>query len=95
MIQDARHEIGQSILVSRRGILAIKPRLVPILGVTRQASIREDGVSSSLDGDSAKFQDGPVCILVWAVQIGKLLEEFDTGLHLKVYFTEDLKVANV
>ena len=74
----------QWILVSRRGIFAVKPRLIPILRVTRQACIREDGISSTLNRYSAKFQAGPVRELILAVQVKIFPKEVDAGLLLKV-----------
>ena len=85
----------QWIFISRRGIFAIKPRLVPILGVTWQADKREDSISSALNRDPAKFQAGPVRELILAVQIKIFSKEIDVGLLLKVYFAENLKIANV
>ena len=82
----------QWILVSRRSIFAIKPCLIPIFWVTRQACIREDGISSALYRDSAEFQVVPVREFILAVQIKIFPKKVDDGLLLKVYFTEDLEV---
>ena len=85
----------QWILVRRRSIFAVKPCLIPIFWMTRQASIREDGVSSALNRNSAKFQARAVRELSLAVQIKIFSEEIDAGLLLKVYFIEDLKIADI
>ena len=85
----------QWILVSRRGIFAIKPCTIPIFWVTRQASIGEDGVSSALNRNSAKSQARVIRELILAVQIKEFSEKFNAGLLLKVYFAEDLKVADI
>ena len=85
----------QWILISRRGVFAVKPCLVPIFGVTRQASIGEDSTSSSLNRYTTEFQAGSARNLVLAVQIKIFPKEFDAWLLLKVYFAEDLKVADV
>ena len=88
-------KVGQRILVSRGGIFAIKPRLVPILGVAWQAGIREDSVSSALNRDSTKFQARAVREFILVVQIKIFPKEVDAGLLLKVYFAEDLEVADI
>ena len=63
--------------------------------MTRQAGIREDGVSFALNRDSAKFQAGPIRLLSLAVQIKIFSKDIDDGLLLKVYFAEDLKIADI
>ena len=63
--------------------------------MTRQACIREDGISSTLNRNSAKFQARAVRELILAVQIKVFSEKLNTGLLLKVYFAEDLKVADI
>ena len=60
---------GQRALVSRRSVLAIKPRLVLVLWMAWRLSIRKEAISPSLNGDSTKFQARPVGALVLAVQI--------------------------
>ena len=66
---DARREAGQRVLVSRRSVLAIKPRLVPVLWMAGRLSVRKEAVSPALNGDSTKFQARPVGALILAVQI--------------------------
>ena len=84
----------QWILISLRGIFAVKPCLVPIFGVTQQATIGEDSTSSSLNRDTTEFQVGSIRKLILAVQVKIFPEEFNTGFLLKVYFTEDFKITD-
>ena len=63
--------------------------------MTRQFSIRKKAISPPLNRDAAKFQVGPIRELILAVQIKIFPKEVDAWLLLKVYFTEDLKVADV
>ena len=60
---------GQRALVSRRRVLAVKPRLVPVLWVAGRLSVRKEAVSPALDGDSTKFQARSIGALILAVQI--------------------------
>ena len=85
----------QWILVSRRGIFAVKPCLVPIFGVTRQAGIGEHIISSLFNQEPAKFQAGSIRELILVVQIEVLPKQFNVGLLFKVYFAENLKIADV
>ena len=88
-------EAWQGIFISRRSIFAIEPGLIPILGMTWKLSIRENSISSPLNRDPSKFLAGPVSEFILAVQIKILSEEFNTGFFLKVYFTEDLEIADI
>ena len=86
---------GQRALVSRRSVLAVEPRLVPVLWVAWRLGVREKAVSPSLNGDATKFQAWPVGTLVPTVQVEKLSEEQQAGLFSKVDFAEYLEVAYV
>ena len=94
-LQTQGTKAGQRALVSRRSVLAIKPRLVPVLWMAWRLSIRKEAVSPALNGDSTKFQARPVGALVLAVQIKELSKEQQAGLFSKIDFAEYLKVANI
>ena len=66
---------GQRALVSRRSVLAIKPRLVPVFRMAWRLSVRKEAVSPALNGDSTKFQARPVGALILAVEIKELSKE--------------------
>ena len=94
-LQTQGTKAGQRALVSRRSILAVEPRLVLVLWMAWWLSIREEAISSSLNGYSTKFQARPVGALVLAVQIKELSEEQQAGLLSKVDFAEHLEVAYI
>ena len=50
---------------------------------------------SALNRDSAKFQARVVGALILAVQIKVLSEELHSRFFLKIYLTENLKIADI
>ena len=94
-LQTQGTKAGQRALVSRRSVLAIKPRLVPILWMAWRLSIRKEAISPAFNGDSTKFQARPVGALVLAVQIKELSKEQQAGLFSKIDFAEYLEVAYI
>ena len=94
-LQTQGTKAGQRALVSRRSVLAIKPRLVLVLRMAWRLSIRKEAVSPALNGDSTKFQARPVGTLVLAVQIKKLSKEQQAGLFSKIDIAEYLEVAYI
>ena len=74
-LQTQGTKAGQRALVNRRSVLAIKPRLVPVLWMAWRFSVRKKAISPSLNGDSTKFQARPIGALVLAVQIKQLPKE--------------------
>ena len=60
-----------------------------------QSYLREDGISSALNWNPAKFQAGPIYELILAVQVEVFPEKLNTKLFLKVYLTKDLEVTDV
>ena len=79
----------------RGSALAIKPSLVPALGVTRQLGLRKGSVPSPLNGDAAKLYAGAIGELSLMIDIEEFTKEQDSWCHLKVHFAENLKLAEV
>ena len=86
---------GQRLLISRRSVLTVEPRLVPIFWVTRKFSIRKKAVSPSLNRDAAKLKTRPVGTFILPVQVKKFSEQKQTWLLSQVHLAEDLEIANV
>ena len=64
----------QRILIIRGGIFTIKPSLVPFFRMATEFGMRETGIFSLLNLNTAQFGIGPVYKLSTAVQIEKVLE---------------------
>ena len=50
----------QTVLIFRRGVLAIEPSLIPLLWVTVKFGVRKTNILPFLNGDATKFSIGPV-----------------------------------
>ena len=85
----------QRILISWRCISAIKPSLIPVLGVTMKLGVTEADIFSLLNSHSTKFSIGSVCKLCTTVQIEEIPEQFNCGLLLKISLTKYLVIANI
>ena len=85
----------QRVLVFRGGIFTVEPSLVPLFGVTVQLCMREFNLFLFLNRNATKFSVGSVYKFRVPVQMKKIPEEFNTRFLLKVYFIEDLKIADI
>jgi hypothetical protein len=79
----------------RSSVFAVKPGLVPTLGMTRQLGLREGSVSSPLNRNAAKFYTRTVGELGLMIDVEKLSKEKDSWFCLEVYFAKDLELAEV
>ena len=86
---------GQRLLISRRGVLTVEPRLVPVFWVTRQLSIRKKAISPPLDRDAAKLKTRPVGTFILPVQVKKFSEQKQTWLLSQVHLAEDLEITQI
>ena len=85
----------QRILISWRHISAIKPSLIPVLGVTMKLGVREANIFPLLNRHSTKFSVGSVCKLCTTVQIEEIPKQFNCGLLLKISLAKYLEIANI
>ena len=60
-----------------------------------QDYLREDGISSALNWNPAKFQAGTIGVLFLAVQVEVFPEEFNGRFFLKVNFAKNLEFTNI
>ena len=86
---------GHGILIGRRCILAVEPGLIPILRMAWKFGIRKDGVTASLNQDPSELLTGPISEFILAIQVKLLSKKLNTWFLLKIYFTEDLEIADV
>ena len=85
----------QRILISWRRVSAIKPSLIPVLGVTMKLGVREADIFPLLNLHSTKSSIGPIYKLSTAVQVEKVSEQLNCGLLLKIDLTKYLEIANI
>ena len=85
----------QRIFISWRRISAIKPSLIPVLGVTMKLGVREADIFPLLNSHSTKFSIGSVCKLCTMVQIEEIPKQFNRGLLLKISLAKYLEIANI
>ena len=69
----------QRILISWRRFSAIKPSLIPVLGVTMQLGVREIDISPLLNRHPTKLSVGTVHELCATVQIKEISEQLNVG----------------
>ena len=69
--------------------------MIPVLGMAWEDYLREDGISSVLNWNPAKFQAGTIGVLILAVQVEAFPEEFNGRFFLKVNFAKNLEVTNI
>ena len=79
----------------RSSISAIKPSLVPALGMTRQLGFGKGTLLSPLNKNSTKFYIRTVFVLGLVVDVEEFPEERGSWLCLKIYFTENMKLAKI
>jgi hypothetical protein len=79
----------------RISIFAIKPSLVPALGMTRRLGCRKGAVLSSLNRNSTKLYTRTIGELGLMVDVEEFPEERDSWLCLEVYLAENLKLAEI
>ena len=85
----------QRIFINWRCIPAIKPSLIPVLGVTMKLSVREADIFPLLNSHSTKFSVGSVYKLCTTVQIEEIPKQFNRGLLLKISIAKYLEIANI
>ena len=85
----------QRIFISWRRISAIKPSLIPVLGVTMKLGVREADIFPLLNSHSTKFSVGSVCKLCTTVQLEEIPKQFNCGLLLKISLANYLEIANI
>ena len=82
----------QRVFISLRCVFAIKPSLVPLLGVTVKLGVGEADIFPLLNCHSTQFSIGPICKLSTAVQVEKVSEQLNGGLFLKIDLTKTWKL---
>ena len=85
----------QRIFIGWRSISAIKPSLIPVLGVIMKLGVREADIFPLLNCHSTKFSIGTICKLRTAVQVEKVSEKIDSRFLLQVNLTKHLEIANI
>ena len=85
----------QRIFISWRRIFAIKPSLIPVLGVTMKLGMREADIFPLLDCHPAKLSIGSVCKFCTAIQIEEIPKQLNCGLLLQISLAKYLPIANI
>ena len=85
----------QRIFITRSGVPAVEPCLIPILGVAVMFGMRKIYFFPFLNRYTAKYSIGAITKFCTAVQMEEISEKFNCWLLLQIDFTEDLKVANI
>ena len=85
----------QRIFISWRRISAIKPSLIPVLGVTMKLCVREADIFPLMNSQSTKFSVGSICKLCTTVQIEEIPKQFNYGFLLKISLAKYLEIANI
>ena len=85
----------QRIFISWRRISAIKPSLIPVLGVTMKLGVRETDIFPLLNRHPTKLSVGSVCELCATVQIKEISKQFKCGFFVKIGLTKQLQIANI
>ena len=87
--------VNRWIFTSRSSILTVEQGSVPSFWMTWQFSFWKGSILPPPNGNPTKLYARTVREIGLVVDIEEFLEKGDSGVHLQIYLTEDLKLAQV